>query len=202
MSKLHNKLQLQDRKVLAWKYSIRWSELTPSWPLKMVSPPRFSSSSSSKDSKMSMLGWWMVHTMVLPVFTMLRTVRITMAAALASKPAHACVQLYSHIVSLEKCITCVEMYLASSRTCRSAWKCSIAASHASCFRVVPLQSEVCVPEQHLLYLKRHLSPCCSTVSVLSSNMSHSRGACKSTLTSHISKASQGLLGAKHSRCTG
>ena len=38
---------------------------------------------------MSMLGWWMVHTMVRPVFTMLRTVRMTMAAALASKPAQA-----------------------------------------------------------------------------------------------------------------
>ena len=35
---------------------------------------------------MSMLGWWMVHTMVLPVLTMLRTVLMTMAAALASNP--------------------------------------------------------------------------------------------------------------------
>jgi len=91
--------KLQDRKTLAWKYSMRWSELTPSWPLKMVSPPRFSSSSSSKDSKMSMLGWWMVHTMVLPVLTMLRTVRITMAAALASRPAEPYVQLQSHIAA-------------------------------------------------------------------------------------------------------
>jgi len=52
----------------------------------MVWPPRLSSSSSSKDSKMSMEGWWMVHTMVLPVLTMLRTVLITIAAALASSP--------------------------------------------------------------------------------------------------------------------
>ena len=36
---------------------------------------------------MSMEGWWIVHTMVLPVLTMLRTVRITMAAARASRPA-------------------------------------------------------------------------------------------------------------------
>ena len=36
---------------------------------------------------MSMEGWWIVHTMVLPVLTMLRTVRMTMAAALASRPA-------------------------------------------------------------------------------------------------------------------
>ena len=50
---------------------------------------RFSSSSSSKDSKMSIDGWWMVHTMVLPVLTMLRTVLMTMAAALASSPATA-----------------------------------------------------------------------------------------------------------------
>ena len=34
-----------------------------------------------------MLGWWMVHTIVLPVLTMLRTVLITIAAALASRPA-------------------------------------------------------------------------------------------------------------------
>ena len=35
---------------------------------------------------MSMEGWWMVHTMVLPVLTILRTVLITIAAALASSP--------------------------------------------------------------------------------------------------------------------
>ena len=55
----------------------------------MVCPPLFSSNRSSKDSKMSMLGWWMVHTMVRPVLTMLRTVLITMAAALASRPVTA-----------------------------------------------------------------------------------------------------------------
>jgi len=38
-------------------------------------------------SKMSMDGWWMVHTTVRPVLTVLRTVRITMAAARASRPA-------------------------------------------------------------------------------------------------------------------
>ena len=38
---------------------------------------------------MSMLGWWMVHTTVRPVFTVLRTHLMTMAAALASKPAVA-----------------------------------------------------------------------------------------------------------------
>ncbi len=53
----------------------------------MTRPPRFSSSSSSKASKMSMDGWWMVHTTVRPVSTVLRTVRITMAAARASRPA-------------------------------------------------------------------------------------------------------------------
>ena len=37
-------------------------------------------------SKMSMEGWWMVQTTVRPVLTVLRTVRITMAAALASRP--------------------------------------------------------------------------------------------------------------------
>ena len=34
---------------------------------------------------MSMEGWWMVQTTVRPVLTVLRTVRITMAAALASR---------------------------------------------------------------------------------------------------------------------
>lgn len=33
-----------------------------------------------------MLGWWIVHTVVLPVATIFFTVRITTAAALASKP--------------------------------------------------------------------------------------------------------------------
>ncbi len=37
-------------------------------------------------SKMSMAGWWMVHAMVRPVFTILRTTRITIAAARASSP--------------------------------------------------------------------------------------------------------------------
>ena len=41
---------------------------------------------SSKDSKMSMLGWWIVHTIVRPVFTIFLTVLITIAAALASNP--------------------------------------------------------------------------------------------------------------------
>lgn len=35
---------------------------------------------------MSMLGWWMVQTTVLPVSTTFFTARITIAAALASKP--------------------------------------------------------------------------------------------------------------------
>ncbi len=35
---------------------------------------------------MSMLGWWMVHTTVRPVLTVLRTARMTMAAARASRP--------------------------------------------------------------------------------------------------------------------
>ena len=39
-------------------------------------------------SKMSMAGWWMVHAMVRPVSTMLRTTRMTIAAARASRPAH------------------------------------------------------------------------------------------------------------------
>ena len=73
--------------VLTEKYLTSSLDFWPSCPLKMSSPPLFSSSSSSKASKMSMLGWWMVHTMVLPVLTMLRTVRITMAAARASRPA-------------------------------------------------------------------------------------------------------------------
>lgn len=37
-------------------------------------------------SKMSMEGWWMVHTTVRPVSTVFLTVRITMAAARASRP--------------------------------------------------------------------------------------------------------------------
>ncbi len=41
---------------------------------------------SSKASKISMLGWWMVQTTVRPVLTVFRTVRITMAAARASNP--------------------------------------------------------------------------------------------------------------------
>ena len=41
---------------------------------------------SSKASKISILGWCIVQTTVLPVSTVFRTVRITMAAALASKP--------------------------------------------------------------------------------------------------------------------
>ena len=39
-----------------------------------------------RTSKMSMDGWWMVHTTVRPVSTVLRTVRMTMAAARASRP--------------------------------------------------------------------------------------------------------------------
>jgi len=38
---------------------------------------------------MSMEGWWMVHTTVRPVSTVLRTARITIAAARASSPAVA-----------------------------------------------------------------------------------------------------------------
>jgi hypothetical protein len=34
-----------------------------------------------------MEGWWMVHVIVRPVSTILRTTRITMAAARASSPA-------------------------------------------------------------------------------------------------------------------
>ena len=73
--------------MLTEKYLIRCFDLSPSWPLKIISPPLFSRSSSSKASKMSMLGWWMVHTMVLPVLTIFLTALMTMAAALASKPA-------------------------------------------------------------------------------------------------------------------
>ena len=39
-----------------------------------------------RTSKMSMDGWWMVHTTVRPVSTVLRTARMTMAAARASRP--------------------------------------------------------------------------------------------------------------------
>ena len=43
-----------------------------------------------RTSKMSMDGWWMVHTTVRPVSTVLRTVRMTIAAARASRPvAHS-----------------------------------------------------------------------------------------------------------------
>ena len=45
------------------------------------------SSKSSKLSKMSMDGWWMVATTVRPVSTAARTERITIAAARASRPA-------------------------------------------------------------------------------------------------------------------
>ena len=49
-----------------------------------------------------MEGWWMVHTMVLPVLTMLRTVLITIAAALASNPEKdKSSSLPSHSMSLQ-----------------------------------------------------------------------------------------------------
>ena len=48
---------------------------------------------------MSMEGWWMVHTMVRPVLTMLRTALITMAAALASSPAQAQVRVFFCMLS-------------------------------------------------------------------------------------------------------
>ncbi len=38
-------------------------------------------------SMTSLLGWWMVHTTVRPVARVLRTARITMPAARASRPA-------------------------------------------------------------------------------------------------------------------
>ena len=41
---------------------------------------------SSKDSNMSMLGWWIVQTIVLPVLTIFLTVLMTIAAARASNP--------------------------------------------------------------------------------------------------------------------
>ena len=41
---------------------------------------------SSKASNMSMIGWWMVYTIILPVSTVFLTVLITIAAALASNP--------------------------------------------------------------------------------------------------------------------
>ena len=41
---------------------------------------------SSKASKISMLGWWIVQTMVRPVSATFFTALITMAAALASSP--------------------------------------------------------------------------------------------------------------------
>jgi hypothetical protein len=41
---------------------------------------------SSNDSNMSILGWWIVQTIVRPVLTIFRTVLITMAADLASNP--------------------------------------------------------------------------------------------------------------------
>ena len=44
---------------------------------------------SRRTSKMSMEGWWMVQTTVRPVLTVLRTVRITIAAARASSPVHS-----------------------------------------------------------------------------------------------------------------
>lgn len=41
---------------------------------------------SSNASNISMLGWWMVHTTVLPVSAIFFTARMTIAAALASRP--------------------------------------------------------------------------------------------------------------------
>lgn len=41
---------------------------------------------SSNSSKMSVLGWWIVHTIVLPVSDIFFTARITIAADLASSP--------------------------------------------------------------------------------------------------------------------
>ncbi|KAL0907284.1 hypothetical protein M5K25_021684 [Dendrobium thyrsiflorum] len=41
---------------------------------------------SSNDSNMSILGWWIVQTAVLPMLTIFLTARMTVAAALASRP--------------------------------------------------------------------------------------------------------------------
>ena len=57
----------------------------------MVRPPDLSSRSSSKLSKMSMEGWWIVHTIVLPVFTCRRAGNETQAehASLGDQAAAA-----------------------------------------------------------------------------------------------------------------
>ena len=66
-------------------------------------------------SKMSMEGWWMVQTTVRPVLTVLRTVRITMAAALASRPlvgsscTHSRVRTHgqhAHLMGCQSAATC------------------------------------------------------------------------------------------------
>jgi len=68
---------------------------------------------SSKDSNMSMLGWWMVHTTVLPVSTVFLTVLITIAAALASKP------------EVGSSINIIEGFATSSTAIVSRFLCSV-----------------------------------------------------------------------------
>ena len=61
-----------------------------------------------------MEGWWMVHTTVRPVLTVLRTVRMTIAAALASSPAQC--QLMWCQVSIVMCV----VHMTSSLPSRKA----------------------------------------------------------------------------------
>lgn len=58
----------------------------PSGPKYVTLPPLWMSSRLSKASKISMLGWWMVTMTVRPLRATFRTARITVAAALASRP--------------------------------------------------------------------------------------------------------------------
>ena len=52
---------------------------------------------------MSMEGWWMVQTTVRPVLTVLRTVRMTIAAARASRPEQAANHQYNRQLSGQRC---------------------------------------------------------------------------------------------------
>ena len=66
----------------------------------LTRPPRWSRKSASKPSKISMEGWWMVTMTVRPLRETFFTERMTMAAALASKPAYSKTLLHNTLVVL------------------------------------------------------------------------------------------------------
>ena len=67
------------------RYATSDAPSAPTGPKYAIQPPRCMSSMSSKLKNTSVLGWWMVVTTVRPVLVILRTTRMTMAAARASR---------------------------------------------------------------------------------------------------------------------